>query len=612
MGKLKQIAGFEDPERFETITADADLFGNLREKVPDEPLIQLQPRKDNPGLEHGPELVRSLWHHRTDKYGRNVSPVNSFEIWFDEGEIRFYFHPDTLQQKNSGRKHFEDKFPGTRMEEESNPFPQINKGDYIAGAKMTLSNNFVRPLRLPSGPDAAAFSRDPFGSLTSDMVVENERTKTGQRVDSEDVRMVVQILFQPVSRKWSKGGFFGTDVNDYADELKQPKQKTGFDQTLRMIAGMEPGVRKPTAKDKKTARMVSELRGQPAYLFRLRAICISPYEDMAKQHAERVCEVFEMYDNPVTEQSLKTIPHGGDSLRRMLEKIASREMCYSGIAKLTSGKDLLSIPELAGMVHLPNESVETPEINWTTMQKGAGVPTMSPDLKDVDEKIAQERDSKQNGSEDQKRQPTPAKPGGENERWQDMGDGSLSSPEEEEFDLTIETGKQPQDIVDEERGVTETPADGRGLETDEVLRQDKAMTDENPTARRDGGQEESETEENEGGLLSGVFPWGDDGPSETDEAAQEPLPKSERASGSGGVFEEISDDDLSSIGSDWEDSLPHTEEQNAASPSEDEVPQSAETADAQQAEASEGADGHAQGPRTQDELPDAVLDQLDE
>jgi hypothetical protein len=576
MGRIKQLLGWESSDRFGTITADNSLFGTLKDELPDEPLIELQPQKENPGLEHGPELVRSLWHYRQDSLNHNTSPVNSFEIWFDEGEIRFYFHPDSQEQKNSARKHFEDKFPGTRMEEEPNPFPQINEGDAIAGAQMTLRNNFVRPLRVPNGPAAASYKRDPFGSLTSDMVAENEQTASGERVEPEDVRMMVQVMFQPAARSWSQGGLFGTDVNDYANELKQPKTKSGFDQTLRMVFGLEPKERKPTAKMKKTAKMVSELRGEPGFLFRIRVISISPYEEIAKQHAERVCEAFEMYDNPVTEQSLEILPYEGDKLREMLKKMAGREMCYSTLAKMLSGKDLVSVPELAGMVHLPNETIQSPEVNWTTMKKGAGVPTSTPDLEDIDEKIKHQKETQEEDPTSQPATPRTGTTNSDQDRWQEITEETLQGVTQGQTDLKIESSDGPDEIPGRDRG-PEITSDGRGIETDRLLPDQDESGDGEESDRTKRDEETTDTDETNDGsdVLSQFLSSGSDLLNKLDyhdssEEREDPDKKgaeSEQETGQGEServvgANQLVDDNLEAVEPDWEEINSHGESES--------------------------------------------------
>ncbi|WP_210408992.1 hypothetical protein [Halorhabdus rudnickae] len=477
MSLFKRLLGKEETG-LETIQADADLFTDLQEHLPDQPLIRLRPHEDNPGLSNAKGLIRSLYHYRKDGYGRNDSPINSFEIWFDEGEVRFYFHPDTREMKNSGKKHFEDQYPGTRMVEEQDPFPEINEGDYIAAAEMTLSNHFARPLKTVEGPQS--FDRDPHGSLTSEMVVENERTTAGERVKGEKVKMVVQVVFQPISRSWSRGGLFGTNLNDYADDLKKPKQKgDSMSQFMRAVVGLEPAMREPTQKMRKSARMISELKGEPAFLTDIRIIGISPYDEISRQHVGGVVEEFENFNNPVTEQTLQMRRLNEEEIQTTLEMAAARDLPSSTLGKISAMKDVLTVPELAGIVHIPNKDIHTPNVDWTKMEKGSGVPTSIPGLDDVQKEMQASVDNPAEAAR------------AESEEDADSRMVAVDEHDEaaEDIDLTIES---EDDVFEEPGSGLRSAADGRGLNTDQAIEEENEEGNEDP-----GSQSSDSTEPNE-------------------------------------------------------------------------------------------------------------------
>lgn len=482
MGLIKRALGREE-SGLKTIKADADLFAELQDFLPDQPLIRLRPHENNPGIQNAPELIRSLYQYRKDRFGRNASPANAFEIWFDEGQIRFYFHPETREMKNSGMKHIEDKYPGTRMVEEHDPFPQINDGDHISAAKMTLSQHCARPLKTVGG-GGEGFDRDPYGSLTSEMVVESERTSGGERVKAEDMKMVVQVVFQPISRSWSRGGLFGTNLNDYADQLKQPKEKEDTTrQLVRAVLGMAPEIREPTQKMRKSARMISELKGEPAFIADIRIIAISPYPDISRQHARGVVEEFENYNNPVTEQTLQMLRLDESEIEDMLKWVAGRELHISALDKISSRKDVFTVPEMAGILHIPNQEINTPNVDWTKMEKGSGVPTTIPDMDDVKEEMRAAMDSEGASAPDDLPQ----------------SDRMVVVDDDEEtvgdIDLTIESDGE---YFDDERHPAAT--DGRGLEIDDVVRREEMEaggTDEDGEDGVSGEEDIAPTSENE-------------------------------------------------------------------------------------------------------------------
>ncbi|ERJ07361.1 hypothetical protein HLRTI_000402 [Halorhabdus tiamatea SARL4B] len=483
MGLLNRLTGREETG-VETIEADKDLFTSLQEHLPDQPLVRLRPHEGNPGLQSAPELIRSLYQYRQDQYGRNVSPANAFEIWFDEGQIRFYFHPETREMKNSGKKHIEDKYPGTRMVEEQDPFPEICDGDHIAAAKMTLSQHCARPLRTVGGSEP--IDRDPYGSLTSEMVVEGERTQAGHRVKAEDVKMVVQVVFQPISRSWSRGGVFGTNLNDYADKLKQPKQKeNSTTQLMRAVFGLEPAMREPTQKMRKSARQISELKGEPAFIADIRIMGISPYPEISRQHVRGVVEEFENYNNPVTEQTLQMQRLNEAQIKYTLEQIAGRELETSVLEKLSSLKDVFTVPELSGIIHIPNQDIHTPNVDWTKMEKGSGVPTTMPDMDDVQ----QEMDAKAHAQAQDDSQ-SPDSPSAEQEIEERMEAVDDFEETPENIDLTITTDNE----YLESDGHPATP-DGRGLEIDESIQSEEDVAESvDPVVDGDDSEDENKEE----------------------------------------------------------------------------------------------------------------------
>jgi len=608
MGLRDKLSGWTESTKFDTVEADRELFEQLKDQLPSEPMVRLRPRKDSPGLDHGPGLVRNLYHYRTNKVGSNVSPVNSFEIWYENGEVRFYFHPDTHEQRTSAKKQFEDSYPGTQIrEEEESPIPQMDQGDYVAGGQMTLTNHFALPMKRPTGQES--FKRDPFGPLTSEMVVEGERVPGGERVRPEDVRMVVQVLFKPVSRNWSEGGLFGTDVYDYADDMKQSELKgSTWQQIAQEFVGEEPKERDISRKEKKAADIVTEQRGQPAFICRLRVVCISPHEEVARQHVGGVCEVFETYYNPITEQGFESRPLSGDSLRSMLGRLAGRELSVSRLEKLGAAKDVLTVPELAGVVHLPNENVKTPNIDWTQMQKGAGVPSSSPDLQDVSEEIeAASPAGAEQETEEQEEQ----------DRMQNFDIKDVEAEEDDTFNLEIDTEGY------EETSGPETTTDGRGMATDQALSDAKDDGQTEETEPMDPGPDAQEGSSNDGGPDSvespreedvdddGVEPFTDPSTGPADEDPESPSAIDENATEQ--WWEEPDEAGVLS----GEDSAGSNESEKSeasegdSSAEEGDQQKEGEAVDEEQSDHDDEDQEDEGAVMTQDDLPEAVLDDID-
>jgi hypothetical protein len=144
----------------------------------------------------------------------------------------------------------------------------------------------------------------------------------------------------------------------------------------------------------------------------------------------------------------------------MLTKAASRDLCYSSFDKMFSGKDVLSIPELAGLVHLPNGNIEAPEINWTNMAKGAGVPTNTPDLDEVDSQLQAELEREEQEAQGEQ--------GGSGSRMQDFSLEQVEEMQEDGEDLSIDVEDDPNEVIEETVNIEGDPQD-ETMAVDEVL-----------------------------------------------------------------------------------------------------------------------------------------------
>lgn len=362
-------------ESFETTVVDADLADTIQARQPDIPLTKIAPRPENDGIDAARELVNTLYTVRTGQFDyRNQSPVQSFEVWYDESKVKFLFKPADEVLRERFEKQVLDKHPGSKIEEYHTRFPEVEEGDFISGATMDLRKLFYYPIKTPV-EGVETFEEDPYGPLTSEMVVQEERTSDGQQVASDDCRMLVQVVFKPAKRTWSQKLPFGVDVEDRGMELKDGRLK---DSLGRQLAG-EVEVQDASRKMKKAGEQIAKQRGQPGFYARIRVLSISPYREIAERHARGVAEVFETYYNAVTEQGLVSHPLSADAVRTTAAKAAGRTLSLGLREKLaTSKKTILTPPELGGIAHIPSDDIETPNVDWTYTESSPGVPADAP------------------------------------------------------------------------------------------------------------------------------------------------------------------------------------------------------------------------------------------
>lgn len=366
---------------FETVAVDSDLHDRIQAQEPDLPLTKISPRPENPGIDAGRELVETLHTVRTGQFNyRNESPIQAFEVWYDESKVKFVFKPANEVLRERFEKQVLDKHPGSKIEQYHKRFPDVEEGDFIAGATMDLRKMFYYPIKTPvEGVDT--FEQDPYGPLTSEMVVQEERTSDGKRVASDDCRVLVQVVFKPAKRSWSQKLPFGVDVEDRGMELKDGRLK---DSLSRQLSG-EVEMQDASRKQKKAGEQIAKQRGQPGFYTQIRILSISPYQEIAERHARGVAEVFETYYNAVTEQGLTSQPMQESALRELTVDAVGRTLSVGVRETLaTSEKTILTPPELGGIAHIPSDDIQTPNVDWTYTESSPGVPADAPQFDEVD------------------------------------------------------------------------------------------------------------------------------------------------------------------------------------------------------------------------------------
>lgn len=387
-------------KKVQPLLVDGDVHSSLMDSMPEGPMIRCRPQKDDRGLEFGRNLIDTLYTLRKGKFGiRNLSPRHSFEIWHADSRVQFRYFSEHQQLRERFRDQIEDNYPGTQVEPDKQMMPRIEDGDYVAGARMTLRREFWYPIRVPDGVDD--FDRDPYGPITSEMIVTNEQTTTGKRVRSEDARVLIQVAFQPAKKSWSRGrglgALFGADCETKGNELREGRLKDGLVAQITDEVEIEDASR----KRRKAGEMISKQKGAPGFHARVRVLAISPFKEVARRRARNVAEVMETYYNSVTEQGLKTHPVRGSELRKMLDRIVRRRiqrrsrfplLNMPNIRKLSAYKDLFSAREVAALAHLPasaeetKQGISTADIDWFYGETSPGLPPDMPTFERPSEK----------------------------------------------------------------------------------------------------------------------------------------------------------------------------------------------------------------------------------
>jgi len=227
-------------------------------------------------------------------------------------------------------------------------FPVIDPDEYVAGAWLEMEKLPYYPIRHHNSDEWAT---DPYGEITSEMLTRRQHGRHASRLPA---RKTVLDGRRPVQ----------------AQQRRRPRPRT----PARNISWMARSQTRPASqKDKQAAKTIEQQRGQQAFHVNIRVLAASTDKNEAEARARGVAGMFRKYYNAMTEQGLDDTPvwHRKESkrasqLRQHVARMADREW--------TDRRMIMTVDELAGVAHIPNNEIETPNIDWRYTQRGDRVP----------------------------------------------------------------------------------------------------------------------------------------------------------------------------------------------------------------------------------------------
>ncbi|SEQ01257.1 hypothetical protein [Natrinema salaciae] len=314
-------------------------------------LLRIRPFKENQGVVDGAGLLQSVHDVTTNFRGKNTSDHHSFEVWYDEGKIKFYMHAATEAAADKFRRRVGNNYANSEVfpVENGHAFPVIEPGEYVAGAWMEMEKMPYYPIRHHH---SEGFKADPYGEITSEML------------SLDDSTVVTQVVFRPAKQSWTDGDRFKhNSVDELAHALRQGTS----------VGWLNPQTRPPSAKDKQAAKTIEQQRGEQAFHVNIRVLAASAEQDEAEARARGVAGMFRKYYNAITEQGLNDNPvwhrregKRAKQLRRFVHRMSDREWI--------DRRMIMTVDELAGVAHIPNSEIETPKIDWRYTQRGDRIP----------------------------------------------------------------------------------------------------------------------------------------------------------------------------------------------------------------------------------------------
>lgn len=284
----------------------------------------------------------------------------SFEIASVEGKIQFYaFLPSHLKDFVEGQIYAQ--YPTAEIKEVPDYLPsEIKNGKGIASSELTLTNTDFQPIRT-----FLNFEVDPLAGITSTL------SRLGEEKKEEEIG--IQILVKPSEETWQKNAL------SYIEAIRaggQPQLKLS---PLDLISGLGKVLAnlihsfltpvesqgRPTSSfppklsptQEASLKGIEEKASKLPFSVKIRLLYLAKEPEVAKMKLQSVIGAFKQFSGANSFASTNIVEN-----KEALRLYKSRYFDNKGY--------VLNIEELASLFHLPNISVETPNIFWTGFKKG--------------------------------------------------------------------------------------------------------------------------------------------------------------------------------------------------------------------------------------------------
>ncbi len=319
------------------------------EEIPNPVFLKiLVPRENDKTPLAAEQMFSSL--HGILRERRRASDLLSFEI-ISSGEegIRFYVVcPKDLAKFVEGQIYAQ--YPNANLEYVQNYLTAKNSQTFVSVGKIELEKGCIFPIKT-----FRDFDVDPLAAITSAI---------SDLQKNEEVW--VQLVIRPVSNFWQD------DSKRYISAIRDGKNPVG-ESTLNKLGNIFVDAFKPSEEGKITKEVVKLAPGQEEELSKIE-------EKMLKVGFEFAIRVVAKAENQIrSEQILRDVVASFKQFTTAhlnnftnISGLVDAKKIYEDFRKRslsTAVDDILNIEELASVFHLPNISVETPNINWSRARK---------------------------------------------------------------------------------------------------------------------------------------------------------------------------------------------------------------------------------------------------
>lgn len=364
-------------DAYDTLKLTDDVISELEDACAERRAVHVLPHKEGGGIPKAVDLLTSVHPMRT---GTNTGsrPAHAFEIRNINEQIGFQWVMGGEKYQNRLARQLETFYPDSHIEVDELPKPDLlpfREGWHLAAARLELKLQGKKERYYPiKHIDVEGFENDPYGSITSEMV--------GEREAETVTNVATQVIFRPAPSDWYKGGVLEPSIHDVADDLEknvQPADTKDIVQGMFRKEGLDLSeVRtQKRGKNKKTTAAADAVRrqaGQKGYQVDIRIVAVGQDPETAISRVDETADMFEGYYDSDTQQGFDCVPMRDEDLLKLVQLAMRREYVDHGMT--------MGVRTAAGVIHVPNESINTQNVSWTRTSNAGDVPADSPRFSD--------------------------------------------------------------------------------------------------------------------------------------------------------------------------------------------------------------------------------------
>lgn len=297
----------------------------LRTGTPGKYTVQVKPPKTTDPPATLDQLVRGITELQSGFLGlRNLSPTIAYEIRRDTpNTLSFQFTLPTKRLERKLRTHLLTEATCVEFDTGIDRLP-VNRGDTIGGGMLTLG-------RLDCYPLKTDFDAPPTNSIASAL----------HRHAMQDTKVVIQVLFQPVTGKPARRWYWRRRTHQRIGYLRKEKEKLW-------------GNRPPTPRERNQANAVEDKAGTRRFYTAIRLL-IAGAGEYTPSRVKELAGGFNVFESGETGQYLDAVtvtPVREARIVDFAESVAQREF------GAWSRRFQASRSELAGLIALPTLNQE--------------------------------------------------------------------------------------------------------------------------------------------------------------------------------------------------------------------------------------------------------------